>query len=311
MIKTLVTSYSNPDLDGSACSFAYAEFLKKSSNINVIAGIFGKIHREALFVFNKFSIPKMQDADKLRNLENYNFVLVDASDLKGISRRVIPNKVIEVIDHRKINDSYMFQNSKVQIELVGSAATLIAEKFYNEKIDISKESSVLLYSAIISNTINFKANVTTDRDRNMASFLKSKLDLPKDYAHDMFYFKSRFSTSLKETIIHDFAYFSFSDKSIGIAQLEIVDVDKFIKENLSELNSILKNLKEDRKFDFIFLSCIDIESGFNVFLVIDDNSKSLVEDSLSVKFDNNLCKRPGIIMRKEITPKLKDFLGVF
>ncbi|KHO54640.1 DHH family phosphoesterase [Candidatus Woesearchaeota archaeon] len=307
MIKTLVTSYNNPDLDGSACSFAYAEFLNKT-NTEIIAAVFGKIHREAEFVFNKFNITQMQDADDLRNLENYNFILVDSSDLKGISRKIIPNKVIEVIDHRKINDSYMFQNAKVQIELVGSCGTLIAEKFYNNKVDISKESAILLYSAIISNTINFKANVTTDRDRNMASFLKSKLDLPDDYAHEMFYFKSRFNTSLKETIIHDFAYFNFSDKNIGIAQLEIVDVDNFIKNNLGELNTILNNLKNDRKFDFIFLSCIDIEAGFNTFLVIDDSSKSLVENSLNIKFNNNICKISGIIMRKEITPKLKEFL---
>jgi len=168
MIKTLVTSYNNPDLDGSACSFAYAEFLKKS-NTNIIAAVFGNIDNETEVIFKKFNIPKIQDANELRNLENYNFVLVNASDLKGISRKIIPNKVIEVIDNVNISDSYMFQNSKVQIELVGSCATLIAEKFYNNKVSISKESAVLLYSAI-------KKGMTTDRDSDMISWLKDFLD---------------------------------------------------------------------------------------------------------------------------------------
>ena len=90
--------------------------------------------------------------------------------------------------------------------------------------------------------------------------------------------------------------------------MEIVDVEKFIKENISELSIILNDLKVDRKFDFIFLSCIDIEKGFNIFIFIDDNSRSLVENSLDIKFENNICKRDNIIMRKEIVPKLKEFL---
>ena len=71
---------------------------------------------------------------------------------------------IEVVDHRAVNEADKFQNAKIQIEMVGSAATLIAEKFLHATTSTSPESAALLYSAIISNTINFQANVTTDRD---------------------------------------------------------------------------------------------------------------------------------------------------
>ena len=53
--KILVTSYNNPDVDGTACSYAYSEFLR-NKNINAQAGVFGKVHKEAQFVLDKFNI---------------------------------------------------------------------------------------------------------------------------------------------------------------------------------------------------------------------------------------------------------------
>jgi len=140
--KILVTAYENPDLDGTACAFGYAEFLKKTG-IDAVVGIFGNAHREAQFVFNKFKIDKIGDANKL--IDQYeSVILVDASDLKGLSQKIDPSKVVEIVDHRKVNESSKFPNAKVQIEFVGSAATLIAEKFYKNKIEVSKESAALI-----------------------------------------------------------------------------------------------------------------------------------------------------------------------
>ncbi|HRN71056.1 MAG TPA: DHH family phosphoesterase, partial [Candidatus Woesebacteria bacterium] len=202
-MKTLITAYENPDLDGTACAYAYAEFLNKNGG-DVVAGIYGKIHREAQFVFDKFDIKPLADADKLNN-EIDSIIIVDASDIRGLSDKINPAKVIEIIDHRKVNEADKFPNAKVQIELVGSAGTLIAEKFYESRTSISKESAVLLYSAIVSNTINFKANVTTERDHKMAEWLLSQFELPDNFVHEMFKFKSTFTQPLAEIIEGDFS----------------------------------------------------------------------------------------------------------
>ncbi len=305
--KILVTAYQNPDLDGTACAFAYSEFLKKKGE-DAVAGIFGTIHREAQFVFDEFGISKMKNAEKL--VEKYeNIVLVDSSDLKGISKEIDPSKVVGIIDHRKINQANKFPNAKVQIELVGSAATLIAEKFYKNKIEISKESAALLYSSIVSNTVNFQANVTTERDRKMAKWLKNHLSLPKNYIHEMFEHKSNFDKPLKDVFLNDFAYFDFKTK-IGIVQLEIVKVDDFIKNNFDSILKALDEIKQQNALDVMFLSCIDVEKAFNKFVIIDKKSEELVTKIFNIKFENNVAKRNAIIMRKEIVPLIKGFLEV-
>lgn len=304
--RILITAYKNPDLDGTAAAYAYAEFLQKKGQ-NAWAGIFGIPHQEALFVFAEFNIQKMADAEKLLE-ESDQIILVDTSDLRGISEKINPKKVIELIDHREINKAGKFPQAKIQIELVGAAATLIAEKFYQANLEISPASAVLLYSAIINNTINFQAKVTTKQDQNMARWLKTKFRLPDDYIHRLFAKQSQFSRSIFDTLLDYCATFEFANKKIGISQLEIIDVNQFLDQNLEEIKKSLTTIKNTKSLDYIFLTCIDVEKYFNRFVTFDQSSQKLLERALAVLFQNGIAKRNGIIMRKEIAPKLKQYL---
>jgi inorganic pyrophosphatase/exopolyphosphatase len=299
----LVTSYSNPDLDGTASAIGYAEFLRKN-NKDAIVAIFGKPHREAQFALRTFNIPTPLSAEKLIPDVN-KIVIVDASSMTGLVTSIDPCKVIEIIDHRKSHDAYEFSNAKIQIEQVGSAATLVAERFYNSKTEISEASAALLFSAIVSNTINFKAKVTTERDHKMADWLKTKFFIPNNYVYEMFADKSKFNIPLKDVIIEDFAPIKLS-VNFGIAQLEIINVEDFIKKNLAELKSILLSLKKERKTDVLFLTCIDIEKGFNMLVVVDDRTKNMLEKVLKVKFSGDIARCEGIMMRKEMFPLIKE-----
>lgn len=303
----LIIPYTNPDLDGTACAYSYAEFLQKQGK-NAVAAIFGTPHREALFVLQKFNIPTVKNANHEINYAD-EIIIVDASTLPGLSNKIPLNKVIEIIDHRKINEAHKFSNANIQIESVGAAATLVAEKFFNIKTVISKEAAALLFSAIVSNTINFKAHVTTERDRQMARWLKEKFACPLNYIHEMFYYKSKIEKPLKEIILDDFAIFNLGRCSLGIAQLEIINTDELIKGKIKEIKKILKELKKEKTLDLIFLTCIDLEKSYNKFVLIDEKTKKLAELALDIQFTNGVAERNGILMRKEIVPLIKKVIG--
>lgn len=305
-MKVIITGYSSPDLDATACAIAYAEFLQKK-NINAVAAFFGTPHREAQFVFKTFGIYKQERAEEILTNDD-KLILVDASDLRGISEKINPAQVIELIDHRKINESEKFPQAKIQIELVGSCATLIAEKFFHEKIKISNISAAFMYSAIISNTVNFQANVTTDRDKKMAQWLKKYFSLPKNYIHEMFAAKSKFNKPLKDVFKDDFATFIFNKKHIGIAQLEITNVDIFINKNRKKIQKILLQIKKERNLDYIFLTLIDVEKITNTFVVTDMESINLLTNAFNVTFNYNIAVKQGIMMRKTLIPLLKKIL---
>lgn len=304
--KLIVTSYKNPDLDGVACMFAYTEFLYKQGK-NVIPVISGKPHIEAKFVLDKFNISNFTNIENIAEDIN-EVILVDTSDLRTLSEYISPNQVIKIIDHRITDELTEFPNANINIELVGAAATLITEKFYYSDTSISTESAWLLYSAIISNTINFQSKVTTSRDKNMASWLKDKIQVPSNYINEMFMAKSNFSYLLKETIFDECAIFNINNQKIGISQLEILNTSLFVKENLSKIKAILSSIKTSRSLDIIFLSLIDVEHAFNILIVPDQTSQNLIEKILKLKFKNSISKTEYIIMRKEIIPLIREYL---
>ncbi|TSC70057.1 MAG: Uncharacterized protein CEO12_554, partial [Parcubacteria group bacterium Gr01-1014_46] len=241
MKPILVTCYVNPDLDGVAGAIGYAEFLSKTGK-NCEVGIVGEPHDEAKYILDRFgfSYPK-----SIQNADDYEeVILVDASDVNGLEGKIAPEKVIEIIDHRKAHEAGKFPNAKVQIELVGAAATLVAEKFMQDGVEISKESATLIYGAILSNTLNFKGTVTTDRDKKSAEWLNQTLKLPENFWKELFIAKSDLSgPKLAERIEGDFAWFVLGDKRVGIAQIEIIGAKKLVEEREVEILQTLNKIK--------------------------------------------------------------------
>ena len=296
----IITTYLNPDIDGVSCCIAYSEFLRKKG-LKAKACICGHPNLEAKFVLDKFKVKSEGCADFL----NEQIVIVDMSKPEDLCSKIDPKQVVEIIDHRKYTKLGAFQNAKSQIELVGSCATLIAEKYKSEKIEVKKEYAGLLYSAIVSNTINFKNNVTTKRDIAMAKWLNEKLGLDERYTREMFEFKSRIK-DIKKALIDDFV--EYQDFNVGIAQLEIIAAEKFVGKHIQEVKKVLSEIKSERKLEYIFLTAIDVIEGYNIFVCVDDKSQKILSP-LKINFKDNIAKRDGIIMRKEIVPLIKELFN--
>lgn len=307
MEKVLVTCSVNPDLDGYACAVAYAEFLQKTGKI-ATPGIFGMPDEEVGFLIKNFDLAIPQGENNPIYYDN--IVLVDASIISGLDRRIDPLKVKEVIDHREVNDSQMFTKADIQIERVGAAATLIAEKFYSKLLPISALSQILLYFAIISNTLNFKANTTTERDVKMANWLKEKLKVNEKLIHEVFLAKSDFfGDKLGKKIRSSFTFYNFKGHKVGIAQLEMIGVEKLVQSRQQEIQTILRELFKEMDLEVIFASALDLEANKNCFIVIDKLSEVILREILNLNFHEGVAWREGLIMRKEINPKLKTYFA--
>lgn len=302
----LITSYVNPDLDGVAGSMAYSEFLLKQG-IDCIVCILGEPHDEAKYVLNSFNIkyPK-----QIYNDDNFEkVILVDVSDLNGLEKRINPGKVIEIIDHRKVHEADKFLNAKIQIELVGSACTLVAEKFIENKVDISRESAILLCGAIISSTLNFKAGVTTERDRFAFEYLNKIAQLPSTFPKELFKSKSDLTgDKLKKRILGDLASFNMGNKKVSIAQIEMVGAKELIETRLNDILKILEDIKKEMGLDLIFQNIIELDECKNYFITDDIETQKIIEKILNVKFNGFVTERSNLLMRKQIVPLLKEEL---
>lgn len=301
-LPLIIVTYENPDLDGVSCGYAYEEYLNKTGQVAKFV-LFGSYQEEVSFLMDKFNIPRIHSIVDVTN--NSKIIIVDASDIRGLPKKIIPKKVIEVIDHRSFINKAEFPNAKFEIELVGSAATIIAEKFYKNKTELTHASAILLFYAIISNTINFKAKVTTSRDLIIGEWLKSIIGNDANYIKDIFEYKTQhLKVSKKSFLENHSAFFIISGKQIGIIQLEISNAKDFLKSNKSKCCSILLDIKIEFNLDSIFITIIDIFDEFNLFLTNEIETEQLLKNVINVEFRNKVAQRAGIIMRKEIVPLL-------
>jgi manganese-dependent inorganic pyrophosphatase len=300
--ELVVTTYRDPDTDGFACAIAYAEYLNRIGK-PAVAKLFGQLHRESLYVLK--SLRQKHINKPISEFSRRKIILVDASETKGLDSSVASKKVMEIIDHRLVNEAGKFINADIQIEPVGAAATLIAEKFYQAHQPISRLAAGLLYAGIISNTLNLKARVTTIRDRKMVRWLSAQTKIPNNLVSGMFLVKSDLiGDKLEKQIIHDLAWFNIGKKMIGIAQLEIVGARNLIKIRMDDIDHIMARIKRRYHMDHIFLSIIDLREGNNTFVCFDSDYRLILEKTLRIKFKHNIANRSGLIMRKEIVPRL-------
>lgn len=305
MNPILVTSYVNPDIDGIACMVAYAELLNALGK-DVVAGYFGEPSQEARYVLDRFQIPYPR---LLNNSDGFEEIIaLDVSKPGDLEGKVPLDKIIEIIDHRKVHEADKFPNAKVQIELVGSAATLIAEKFQVAEVLPSKSSAILMVSAIISNTFNFQAKVATDRDRETYEWLSPTANLPSDYPRELFLAKSDLSgNQLQNVLRDDLAIFDFGQYHAGIAQIEMIGGFELIQNRKEEILAILADLKKKESLDWIYCSIVELEKGCNIFIAVDEVPQKTLSELFAIEFHDTVAVRQGLVMRKETVALLKEY----
>jgi inorganic pyrophosphatase/exopolyphosphatase len=299
----LITSYKTCDLDGFSCSLAFNEYLS-NLGFDSIVKFYGNQTLEVKIVCDKFNLD--YDLEKKSDFENRRVILLDHSSPSHISNFIDISKVTLVIDHRKIHNVHLFKNTVFQIELVASCATLITEKFMKKNMKISTNIANILYLTIMSNSIKLKAGITTARDRLAVTYLRIFMDVDESFIDILFKKKSKI-LDIKTCLANDFAIFEKYD--LCVAQLEIYNVDLFLKKNIGEILKFILIYKKNNNLKYAFLTLIDLKLGKN-YLVCDDlNMQSILEKTFKNKFKNNILAQDKIYFRKEIIPKLCENLN--
>jgi manganese-dependent inorganic pyrophosphatase len=301
----IVTGCDGPDLDGIACMIAYSELLNATGTKSV-ARYFGKLDLETVFVSQYTSYFPVGDSSYEKDAE---FALVDTANPDIIDKNIPVDRVISVFDHRQLVFTNRFINVDLHIELVGSCATLITEEFQKANIHPSINSAIYLYSAIIFSTINFKNSVTTDRDIKAAEWLLSIAKLDESFIRELFSAKSQISSSnLYDILSQDFSIKTLSGHKIGIAQIEMVDINRFLSDLKPSLQETLSKLKANNDLEFIFFNGIDVIEGYSIFVGTDSASTDLFSSILEIPKFTYSYQHSSILMRKQIWPKVEDYL---
>lgn len=304
-MKNVIMSYNMPDMDGIACMYAYSELLNKE-NIKTNYLIDGEPKKEVKIVCDLFNI-------KLKSIEELDasdkIILVDTNDTKELKRNIKTENIIEIIDHHKITDKTREMNNvKIQIEEVGAAATLIAEKYQKSNHKISENSALLLYYGIISNTVNLNSNITTKRDRQMVEWLKSICNrISEEKIKEIFEKKSAITDNLREEMEIELKD-QFMPISWSMGQLEITNVDEFLLKNENNIIKILEEVSKEKDVEYMPVNCLDILKGYSVIVALNKITEDLISKILNVEFKDRKARINQFMTRKEIVREIRENL---
>ena len=304
----IVMSYKEPDMDGTSCMYAYSELLNRlGEKVDYI--IWGNPKQEVKIVCDIFGINlkgiKIEEIPK-----KSKFILVDLNGVEQINNYINIDDIIEIIDHHGLSrwlQSYSGLQ-RLQIDRIGAAATIVTERYKQSGLIPSRESAILLFYGIISNSINLKASITNERDIEACEWLKSVCsEISENKIEEIFVKKSAIKDeNLRSEMECEIANVFPSCKVI-VAQIEVANLEAFLKNKKDKILKILKQVKIEKNIDYIFINCVDILNGYIIVFGADDESNKFVEKTFGYKFnENNEAKIEKIIQRKDMTKILRE-----
>ena len=304
----VVVSYGEPDMDGVACMYAYSEFLNRNDDQ---AGYFilHEPKQEVKIVCDIFGI-ELHSLKEDEISENDKFVAVDLNGKDQMDDMIKIDNIVEIIDHHGISRWVPYYTSlqRLQIDRVGAAATIIAERYKLAGMIPSRESAILLYYGIISNSINLKASITNYRDIEICKWLKSVCDsISEEKIQEIFIRKSKIEDQNLRLEMECEIPLILSNFKVIVAQLEVVNIEEFLKDKKQKIISIMQEVKIEKKIDYIFCNCVDILNGYIIVIVPNEDSKEFFEKTFGYQFnENDTLKIDRIIQRKEMTRALRE-----
>ncbi len=287
------------DIDAYASMIAYRELLKAQGNVNVTASTTAP--------FNQSVPPLVLDLgyslDEPIEGENSRYILLDVSNPDFFDKRVTPSEIIEIIDHHTGFEQYWtnYPNIKTQIEFIGSVCTLIYERIiqsgHTEILDT--DMCKLLIAGILDNTLNLKASIATDRDRNAYHGLLKLGNVSENFYKEYF-------SACEAGIMKDFEKAVKDDLKIEkvgmlpevIGQMIVLNLDNFNHEKMKEIFA---------DYPEWMMNVILLEDGKSYIYFGGDGVKQRLEQLFDKK-----CKNDGLLiidkflLRKQIMKKARD-----
>jgi inorganic pyrophosphatase/exopolyphosphatase len=305
MDEIIITSGKRyTDIDGLSCALALRDLLVLEGK-NAETVLTGKLNHSVTNNLKKLGLSfrsKFTDKDKETKL-----ILVDVSELDQIPLSVDIEKVREVYDHHVGSKKFWKEKigDEAKIEPLGACATLIWEEYKKRGMagKISPKNAELLMMAIVSNTLNFNASITNQRDRKAFRELGKYASLNKNQIAKYFSEQAELiENDVKKGINNETKVQKIfnTNQVLVIGQLELWDGKNFIKKYLKEIDEVLSSFKNP---DY-FMNVPSISEGKNYIYAKSAVVKEMLTKAIGAKFEGDSAVTPNLWLRKEILERI-------
>jgi manganese-dependent inorganic pyrophosphatase len=302
-MATYIFGHTTPDSDSivGAISLSY---LKNKLGEDTVATRQGEVNPETQWILEKFGF----EAPQLKtSYAGENVYLIDFMESSQSPEDISEATILGIVDHHKLGDLKTDAPLEMWVRPVGCSNTIVKEMFDYYGIEIPKELAGMMMCAILSDTVIFKSPTCTKEDTKACKEL-AEIAGVEDYkavGMEMFIVKSDvLSATARELVLRDFKDFKMGGNTIGVGQLEVVDLSVFdtMKEDLF---AAMKELKAEGDRHSVLLLLTDIMQEGSQLLVASD-TPAKIENAFDISLENDQAWLKGVMSRKkQIIPFLE------
>ncbi len=241
--------------------------------------------------------------DRYEKSDKEEYMIIDVSNKNFFDPIVQEDKIIEIIDHHVgfEKDWEGKLGEKADIEFIGAVATIIVERYEKENLldKMNKEVAYLLMAAILDNTLNFKARITTKRDKVAYEKLEKMVGNKEDYRKQYFL---ECQKEIEKNLIKAIKNDTKKEKVNEILPYVFGQLVVWDKKNILDNKKIIYDTLE--KFDKEWMmNLICLQEGKSYIISNHKKVKSKMEALMKNKFEDDIMILPEVWLRKEIIKK--------
>ena len=216
--------------------------------------------------------------------------------------------MIEVVDHHRFGGLETINPVTITTMVVGATCTIVAMKYLDSKVELTKNMAGLLLGGIIADTMSFKSPTTTQIDIDMAHRLEEISGCTiKELSEGLIASSESILNKRNIDIMYsDFKEFTIHGLKLGLSQTQVKSFEEFekIKEKLSEY---IDEVCTTQKYDLL-LVMFTIPNGSGSYFLYSGNKKALVEEAFEGIMDENNYAPEVISRKKQVLPRIISVL---
>lgn len=235
-------------------------------------------------------------------------ILLDHNEKMQTVDGIDEAEILEIIDHHRIGDIQTVKPIHFKNDMVGSTATLIASMYFENGIRPEKKTAGILYSAIVSDTLNFSSPTTTRLDRNTADQLAEYADLDtENFASQMFQAGSVLKgLSVQEILNYDFKEYTLNGCKVGIGQVNSMDASE-TEQMRGPLLRYIGQARQEKGYGLLLLMITDVIKKGSYVLYAGENASLPRVAFKETESPDGVVFLDGVISRKkQVVPLISD-----
>ena len=244
----------------------------------------------------------------LNNYKKKQLILVDHNETKQSIEDIEFGDVIEIVDHHRLGDLVTNNPITITTQVVGATATIIANKFLDEDLEIDEKLAGLLLGAILSDTMNFTSPTTTELDIRTAKILE---DISGEKSDELYEEVAKHSDSLLnrrsiDVLYEDYKEFVINGFKVGISQATCKNSEEYFAVKDS-IKSALEDNCKTASLDLMICMMTDVY-GAGSYVLAAGNKHDTVHQLYS-DYDEDKMVSKLVSRKKQMLPSIIEALS--